>query len=432
MSFRWDYREHVQLVRLLLKWLAICLPLGGMVGSAVALFLWSLDRVTEWQWRYPWLLYGLPLVGLVSGWLYARWGDRCESGNNLIIEQIHEPGGGVPSRLAPLVLIGTLMTHLCGGSAGREGTAVQMGGSLAATLGRLLRLSPDDSRTLLTAGVAAGFGGVFGTPLAGAIFAVEVLASGTLSYRAFIPCLLAAVLSDQVCLAWGIEHTHYLVRFPQEYVAAAGGASGLHLALIAKVALASIAFGLVSVLFAEITGGLHRLFRAYLSRPWLRPAIGGCLVIGLVWLLGDRDYLGLGVASNPADPGSVSIQSSFQPGGAGWLSWWWKLIFTAITVGSGFKGGEVTPLFFVGATLGHLLGRLLGVPVDFLAGLGFVAVFAGATNTPLACTVMAIELFAPQSPELVSHGFVIYAALACFLAYFVSGRGSIYPAQRVG
>ncbi|MCA9091610.1 MAG: chloride channel protein, partial [Planctomycetaceae bacterium] len=158
MPFRWDAREHLQLGLFVLKWLVIALPLGIAVGSAVALFLWSLDEVTRLQWEHPWLLYLLPLAGAVSGLMYFGWGQSAEGGNNLIMEQIHEPGGGVPARMAPLVLIGTLITHLFGGSAGREGTAVQMGGSMAATLGRWLRLSAEDTRILLMSGVAAGFG----------------------------------------------------------------------------------------------------------------------------------------------------------------------------------------------------------------------------------------------------------------------------------
>ena len=186
MTIRWDIREHVRLGAFLVKWLAICVPSGAAVGSAVALFLWSLDRVTELHWQYPWLLYLLPVGGLASGYLYHRLGQTAEAGNNLIMEQIHEPGGGVPARMAPLVLVGTLITHLFGGSAGREGTAVQMGGSIVATLGRWLKLSPSEMRILLTSGIAAGFGAVFGTPLTGAIFAIEVLTIGRMSYQALI------------------------------------------------------------------------------------------------------------------------------------------------------------------------------------------------------------------------------------------------------
>ena len=431
MAIRWDYRDHLHLAVFVLKWLAIGLPLGVIVGSAVAFFLWSLDQVTHLHWQNPWLLYLLPIAGVISGLLYQYWGQSAEAGNNLIMEQIHEPGGGVPTRMAPLVLIGTLITHLCGGSAGREGTAVQMGGSVAGTIGRWLRLSEEDTRLLLMSGIAAGFAAVFGTPLTGAIFAMEVLARGRLNYQALIPCLIASIIGDQVNSAWGIGHTHYHIMVSDRISSVSHGTT-LDWLLTGKVAIAAVMFGLVSVLFAELTHALNWVFKQTVSRPWLRPAVGGCLVILMVWLLGERDYLGLGVAADPSDPTAVTIQSCFHLGGAGWYSWWWKLLFTAVTIGSGFKGGEVTPLFFIGAALGNVLGQLLGAPVDLMAGLGFVAVFAGATNTPLACTIMAIELFAPGNGNLLSSGFVVYAAVACFLSYFLSGHSSIYHAQRVG
>ncbi len=429
MPIRWNYREHLQLGTFVLKWLAIGVLLGSAVGSSVAFFLWSLDRVTHLQWQHPWLLYLLPLAGIAMGLMYHTCGRSAEGGNNLLIDEIHEPGGGVPGRMAPLVLIGTLITHLFGGSAGREGTAVQMGGSLAATLGKWLRLSKEDVRMLLMAGIASGFGAVFGTPLAGAIFALEVLTVGRMSYQALIPCLIASIVGDQVNSAWGISHTHFQIAVA-EHLSSAPAETILNWLLLGKIAIAAGCFGLTSVLFAELTHGLNWLFKQTISVPWLRPAVGGCLVILLVWLIGERDYLGLGVAADPSDPTAVTIQSCFQLGGANWLSWWWKILFTAVTVGSGFKGGEVTPLFFIGAALGNVLGQLLGAPIDLMAGLGFVAVFAGATNTPLACTIMAIELFAPGDGTLMSSGFVVYAAVACFLSYFLSGHSSIYHAQR--
>ncbi len=431
MPTHWDYREHLQLGGFVLKWLAIGIPLGMAVGTAVAFFLWSLDHVTQLQWRYPWLLYLLPLAGVASGLMYQYWGHASEAGNNLIMDQIHEPGAGVPGRMAPLVLIGTLVTHLFGGSAGREGTAVQMGGSLAGTWGRWLGLSKTDTRILLMSGLAAGFGAVFGTPLSGAVFAMEVLAMGRLTYQAIIPCLIASIVGDQVNTAWGVGHTHFQIMV-SDTISTASTATTLDWGLTGKVALAAVFFGLASVLFAELSHALSWAFKHLITRPWLRPAVGGCLVILLVWLLGERDYLGLGVVANPDAPTAVTIQSSFQLGGADWFSWWWKLLFTAVTVSSGFKGGEVTPLFFIGAALGNVLGQLLGAPVDLIAGLGFVAVFAGATNTPLACTIMAIELFAPGNGSLLSSGFVVYAAVACFLSYFLSGHSSIYRAQRIG
>lgn len=428
MPFRWDVHEHVAQGRFFLRWLLIGVPVGAAVGSACALFLWSLDWVTTLRWQtltahgLPWLLYLLPLAGVVVVGMYQWFGKSVEAkggGSNLLIEQIHEPGGGVPIRLAPLVLLGTIITHLFGGSAGREGTAVQMGGAIASSLGKLFRLDARQVRIILMTGIASGFGAVFGTPLAGAVFALEVLTIGRMSYEALIPCLIASVVGDQVCAAWGTHHTQYSIAAFSN-LGLVQGVARLDWLLTLKVVLASVAFGLASVLFAELAHGFSRLF-GIIKWPLLRPVVGGLIIIGLALLLG-RDYLGLGVTSpNPHD---VTILSSFTAGGANPWSWWWKILFTAITLSSGFKGGEVTPLFFIGAALGNTLAHIMGAPVDLFAGLGFVAVFAGATNTPLACTLMGVELF--------GSGQVIYLAIACFLSYLFSGHNGIYLSQRIG
>jgi H+/Cl- antiporter ClcA len=418
MKRLFNVREHLGNLWHLLRWTVLILPVAVLSGSASALFLWALDQVTRLRWEHGWLLFLLPVAGIAVGWLYHAFGRRAEGGSNLIMEEIHEPGGGVPGRMAPLVLVGTLVTHLFGGSAGREGTAVQMGGSLASVYARLGRIHPANLRVLLMAGVAAGFGSVFGTPLTGAIFAMEVLVVGRMQYDALIPVLVASVVGDFTCSAWGIHHAAYHVDF-------AGAAGGIHLfdgPLLGKVVLAAILFGLASQLFAELTHTLKEQFTRFIAYAPLRPAVGGVLVIALVYLLGTRDYLGIGVTS--PEPGAVTILSAFTPGGATPWSWWWKLLFTAVTLASGFKGGEVTPLFFIGATLGHTLALLLGAPVDLFAALGFIAVFAGATNTPLACTVMGIELFGAHH--------AVYFAVACFIAYFFSGHSGIYSAQRPG
>jgi H+/Cl- antiporter ClcA len=313
-----------------------------------------------------------------------------------------------------------VVTHLFGGSAGREGTAVQMGGSIAQVFVRPFRLNEEDTRILLSAGVAAGFGAVFGTPLTGAVFALEVLALGKMRYNALIPCLMGSVLGDFFCTAWGIGHTPYHIS---------GAAMQITLPvfridplLSAKIILASVAFGLAGFLFAELTHTFQRLFKRFVSVYWLRPVVGAALVMGITWLLGTRDYLGIGVTT--ATGQGVSIVNAFTAGGATYWSWFWKLLLTAITLSSGFKGGEVTPLFFVGATLGAALANLLGVPVDLLAGVGFIAVFAGATNTPLACTIMGVELFGSQ--------YLLYFAMACFFSYLFSGHSGIYLSQRIG
>lgn len=412
-------RLHLGGLRSLATWLLLVTPVAALAGSASALFLWSLDVVTSHRHQHPWMVGLLPLAGPVIWGMYRLAGRDAERGTNLILDEIHQSGGGVPLRMAPLVLVTTLLTHAFGGSAGREGTAVQMGGALAGGFADGCRVPARHRRMLLMAGVAAGFGSVFGTPLAGAVFAMEVLAVGLVRCEFLVPCLMAAVVGDLTCTAWGIEHLDYHGRVSAPLTVGTGMvATGMFLG---KVAVAGVLFGLVSLLFTDLVHAIQAAFRRWIRPGWLRPMVGGLLVIALSALLGTHAYLGLGV--NSPMPGEVTMIRSFEPGGAGMWSWLWKTLTTALTLGSGFKGGEVTPLFFVGAAAGNAVGVLLDAPVGLFAALGFVAVFAGASNTPLACTLMGIELFGAD------HGVAI--ALACFMAYFFSGHSGIYGSQRV-
>ncbi len=404
----------------ILRWALLIIPVAAVVGSLNALFLWLLEVATKTRIEQFWLLYLLPFAGLVIVFCYRNLGKNSEGGNNLIMDEIHEPGAGIPVRMAPLVLLSTVVTHLFGGSAGREGTAVQIGGATTHWLARLFRLDEKDTRLILIAGVAAGFGAVFGTPLTGAIFALEVLAIGRLKYDAIIPALFAAVLADYVCSAWGIHHTHYRIDF-LETITLFEHAVKVDLLLVVKVLIAAVGFGLAGFLFGELTHAFKDLFKVTLKNPYLIVVVGGLIVIGAVKLIGHGDYIGLGVYSSR--DGGVSILSAFHDGGAEWYSWLLKLLLTAVTLAAGYKGGEVTPLFFVGATLGNTLAWLLGAPVDLFAALGFLAVFAAATNTPLACTIMGVELFG------ATH--ILYFAIACYTAYYFSGHTGIYSSQRV-
>jgi H+/Cl- antiporter ClcA len=405
----------------LLHWALVLLTMSAAVGSACAFFLWSLDLVTRFRFAHSWLLFLLPVGGAAVGFVYHRYGRDADRGNNLLMDRIHEPGGGVPRRMAPLVLLGTLITHLFGGSAGREGTAVQMGGSIAAAFCRWFRCDAGMIRVVLMGGISAGFSAVFGTPLAGTIFALEVLTIGSLEYRALLPCFVCAITADWVCRAWSIGHTHYHVG----WLDGATDATFFfrqHWTLFPKIAVAAVAFGLASRLFAFLSHWLSGILKAGIPNPTLRPVVGGVAVIALFFISGTPDYLGLGVISS--HPGAVTLPSFFTSPEIHPWAWLWKLVFTVVTLSSGFKGGEVTPLFFIGAALGNALAGWFGVPTDLFAALGFVAIFAGATNTPLACTLMGIELF--------GAGLSVPLACACFIAYLCSGNKGIYTAQRLG
>ncbi|MGE0877515.1 MAG: chloride channel protein [Acidimicrobiia bacterium] len=386
----------------LLRWIALGVLSGALAGLSAYVFLEGLDRVTRLRTDHRWLLALLPLAGLVVGAAYHYLGGRAAQGNALLIDEIHEPTEWVPHRMAPLVLIGTWITHLFGGSAGREGTALQMSGSLSDGAARLLRLGPADRRLLLITALGGGFGAVFGVPLAGAVFALEVQAIGRLRYDALVPALTASVVGNLVVHGLGYHHA------PR--AALSVDVTGT---LLVKVAIAGLAFGLAGAAFAELTHGIKRLLARFVKWAPLRSFIGGVGVIGLALLFGQQ-YLGLSLPL--IDRALAGDQLSFAVFAL-------KILFTALTLGSGFPGGEVTPLFVIGATLGAALATPLHLPIVLCAALGFVAVFAGAANTPLACTVMGVEIF--------GAGVIVPMAVACVIAYVFSNHRGIYPTQRI-
>ena len=415
-------KEHYAILKYLLKWTVLVIPIALVSGSIIAFFLWLLGAAIHFRFAHFWLLFLLPLAGLVIHFIYQSIGKSSEKGNNLIMEQIHEAGGSVPKRMAPIILITTVITHLFGGSAGREGTAVQIGGSIASMFGGWFKLKGLDMRIILTAGVAAGFGAVFGTPLTGAIFAMEVLTIGKIQYDALLPALIAAIIGDMTVTAWHVSHVHYQIdALPAYAPMMVSSLFHFDLLLLLKVIVASAAFGLTSYLFAGMVHEIKTICLKLFKYKWMIPVFGGLLIIGLYFVNGKPDYLSLGVDAEHA--GAITIPSAFHAGGADTWSWLWKTIYTTVTIGTGFKGGEVTPLFYIGATLGNTLSGLLDAPVSLFAALGFIAVFAGATNTPLACTFMGIELFGGEHTLLF--------AVACFTAYFFSGHSGIYSAQRI-
>jgi H+/Cl- antiporter ClcA len=394
-----------QLTRYFFLWLALAAVVGSLSGSASAIFLVLLDWATSFRESNLWMIALLPIAGFGIGYVYHHYGANSVKGNNLLLEELYQSKNPIPLRMTPLVLLGTIFTHLFGGSAGREGTAVQMGASLADQLTKLFSLNLENRRLIIICGVAGGFASVFGTPLAGAVFSLEWMRNWKIRWKSIFPAFLTAFVAHWVCeLLWGVSHTTYSI--PEIPVHS--------LVNLAWVVPAGIAFGLAARLFAETGHGVAAVFKNTISYPPLRPVVGGVLVVLIVYFSGSTTYIGLGV------PRIVEAFEVPLP----WYDWLAKLGLTGLTLGSGFKGGEVTPLFFTGATLGNALSAWIPLPLALLAGLGFVGVFSGATNTPLACTVMGMELFGYEAG--------IFLAMACLIAYFSSGRGSIYSAQSLG
>ena len=396
----------------ILKWLFITIMTAGLVGSATAWFLIALDFVTIWRTDHIWVVNFLPLIGLGIGYAYHYFGTDAKKGNDLILE-IHQAAEStsttstktssikpIPLLMAPLVFISSLLTHLGGGSAGREGTAVQMGGAIADQFTTLFKLNTAERKTILIMGVSAGFAAVFGTPWAAAIFALEIMSFRKVKFENIIPSFAAAFGAHYTCLAWMVKHTVYSIDI----------IPSITVSTISWTMLAGIIFGLAALLFIYTAKIFEGLFSKIKFEP-MRPFIGGIIIALFIVVANSTKYIGLGIPS---------IMDAFNTP-AGSFDFALKLLLTSLTLSAGFKGGEVTPLFFIGATLGNILIWFIPLPMALLAGMGFVSVFAGATHCVIASIIMGIELFGIQAG--------MYVGLASLVAYFASGRNGIYNAK---
>jgi len=386
-----------------LKWIFICVLIGFLSGSASAILLVALEWAAQYRGQHNWIIWLLPIGGLLIGLGYHYYGKEAVKGNNLLLEEYETPKKRIPLVMAPLVLIGTIITHLFGGSAGREGTAVQMGGAIADQFTGLFKLDNSERKTLIILGISAGFASIFGTPLAGALFALEVLYFSKINYKSIVLSFLVAFIAYYTVEFWAVKHTHYSIPIVPTFT----------LTVLLWIIPISILFGLAAMLFSRSTHFWGTLFSKTIKYPPLRPFIGGILFASVMYFIGTTKYLGLGVP--------IIVESFSNP--SEYYDFLLKILFTGFTLGAGFKGGEVTPLFFIGATLGSALSIFVPLPIALLAGMGFVAVFSGATHTPIACTIMGMELFGIESG--------LFIGLSCFIAYLASGPVGIYHSQIV-
>ena len=377
----------------------------GVIGGGVAYaFLRTLNWVNTTRNDNENLIYFLPLAGLVIGLMYHHFGERVANGSNLVLEEIHEPGAGVPRRMAPMVFLATAISHLFGASTGREGAGIQITASVADTIAKPFSPSPETRKLLLITAISAAFGGLFGVPIGGMVFALEVQENGRIRYEAMLPALLAGLVGYKIVESLNIKHLVTGTLVPVD----------LSLGLSWKLIVLSGVSSILALAFIQLTHTVHRAAHSWIKWQPLRPVAGGCIVLILVLISGSRDYLGLSAhLAEGAFAGVVGIAVG---------AFAWKLVFTSVSLGTGFIGGEMVPLFIIGALAGAQTGRLLNASIPLFAAIGMMATFAAASNTPIACVVIGIELF--------GAGATLPLALTCVLAYALSGRRGIYHSQK--
>ncbi|MGN0585988.1 MAG: chloride channel protein [Oscillospiraceae bacterium] len=386
------------------KWLVIALIVGVAVGVTGALFGRALDFATAFRTEHSWLIYLLPLAGLALMFVYRHFGLAEDKGTNTIIFAARSESE-VKFRVAPAIFFAAFVTHLFGGSAGREGAALQIGGAVASPFGRLFRLNEHDRAILIMCGMSAGFGALFGTPVAAAIFAVEVTIVAAAQYSALVPCMLSSMTAVITAKLLGVHAESFIVSGVPEIAAE-------NFFQICCVIIVGVASAVVSVLFCKAMEGTHLLYERYIKNPYLRIAAGGTAVALLTFLLRTNDYNGAG----------MNVIERAMEGEAEPLAFLIKIVFTALTLSCGYKGGEIVPSFFVGATMGCVLGGLIGLDPSFGAAVGMISVFCGVTNCPVAAIVLSVEMFGPE-------GIGLYA-LAITISYMLSGYTGLYSAQK--
>ena len=384
------------------KWLALACMVGGIVGGIGTLFHFTIAKATECRQSEPWLIFLLPVAGLIIVFLYHVSSHSEELTTNLVLESIRSTKQ-LPLIMAPLIFIATALTHLTGGSSGREGAALQLGGSLATSIGKCFHLDENDLKIITMCGMSAAFSALFRTPIGAAIFSMEVVSVGIMYYVALVPCIIASLLGYAISGYFGVAATHYELKM----------LSFFNLITLAQVIGLGVLCAILSILFCHALHIAHQCYAKYVKNPYLRIVVGSLLIIGLTYFLGTRDYLGAG----------MPIIEQALLGSSRYEAFALKILFTAITLGAGFKGGEIVPSFFIGATFGSAFGPLLGLPASFSSSLGLIALFCGVTNCPMTAFILSTEIFGSDGS--------IYFMLIIAISYMLSGYSGLYTKQKM-
>lgn len=387
----------------LFQWLVLSVFIGNIVGFAGVIFHIALDYVSELFSHYPQLLYLMPLAGLVIIALYKFTNMEKDKGTESVILSVRS-GEAIPLRMAPLIFASTLLTHLTGGSAGREGAALQLGGSIANYFGHLFKLDENDRRVMTMCGMATGFSALFGTPLSAAVFSMEIGSVGIMYYAALVPCILGALTAQLISRWFGILPTSlFILGIPEFFT----------WKIILSLIFLGVACGATGNLFCRVIDSTKELYEEYIPNPWVKVFVGALIVISLTLLIGNRDYNGAG----------MNIITQAVAGQTNSLAFLIKMFLTALTLTAGFRGGEIVPSFFIGSTLGCLIGPFIGLDPSFAAAVGLVSVFCAVTNAPMASIFMAYELFGGKGLQFI--------AFAIAVTFMTSGYRSLYHQQRI-
>ncbi len=394
--------HSVSHLRLFTRWLILSLIVGVTIGGVGSLFALCMTVVTGLRAEHPWIMYFLPVGGIVIVLLYRLFKYQNDRGTNMVIASI-QAEGEIPGKMAPMIFISTIITHLVGGSAGREGAALQIGGSLGAVMGRAFKMNETDRRVLVMCGMSAVFSAGFGTPLAAAVFAMEIGRVGVMYYSAIVPCVISSITSWQLAVFLGVEHDNF----------ALGVFPGFSAVGFCWIILLGVLCAAVSVIFCMTLHKTNELLKKWLKNPYIRIAAAGVFLIAVSLLLGNQDYLGAGVPM---------IERALQ-GDIEWYAFLLKMLLTAVTIEAGFKGGEIVPSFFIGASFGCLFGTITGFSPELCAAVGMVAIFCGVTNCPITSLLIGFEMFGFREPAYLITGIAV--------SYMLSGYYGLYKDQRI-